>query len=96
MAQQLDAVFPARFTCVVFFIKTSYLCGLTNSKKMKKLLLLTVPVLMLSACGSSGSGDAKSDTLVSPQMKEIHKSTNDVNQKSQNLNHKADSILKNL
>lgn len=63
---------------------------------MKKAILLISGIAFLAACGG-GKGDKKdNDTIVSPQMKEIQKSSDSIKTKSEDLNKKADSLLKNI
>jgi|GEM_PF-1422879 outer membrane lipoprotein-sorting protein len=71
-----------------------YLC---EKKTMKKLFILLVCGLMFSACGGSGDkNEATNDTVVSQELQEIQNSASDVNAEAEQLNEKADSLLKNI
>ena len=65
---------------------------------MKKLFILFISALFLSACGGSGTKENVPDSLqtVSPELQDIHKSSNDVKAKSEDLKQKADSFLNNI
>lgn len=63
---------------------------------MKKIFLIISCACMFSACGSNSKKEVVEDTIVSPQMKEIQKSADDVNAQADELNQKADSLLNNI
>ena len=64
---------------------------------MKKAILLIAGIAFLAACGGGKNAENEiKDTLVTPQMKEIQKSSDSVKAKSDELNKKADSLLKNI
>lgn len=52
---------------------------------------------MLAACGGgSGNSENANDTIVSPELQEVAKTTDDLKQESQQLNEKADSLLNQI
>lgn len=64
---------------------------------MKKICLVIAGIVFLASCGGGKSGKTdETDTIVSPQMKEIQKSSDEVKTKSEDLNKKADSLLNNI
>ncbi|HNW89882.1 MAG TPA: hypothetical protein PKN48_09475 [Bacteroidales bacterium] len=63
---------------------------------MKKLFLIFACACMFSACGGGSSTEATNDTIVSPELKEIQKTADDVNAEAEQLNQKADSLLNNI
>ncbi|HOY30288.1 MAG TPA: hypothetical protein PKW80_00270 [Bacteroidales bacterium] len=63
---------------------------------MKKIFVIAACVCMLAACGGGGESDATNDTIVSPELKEIQKTADDVNAQADQLNEKADSLLNNI
>jgi peptidoglycan hydrolase CwlO-like protein len=63
---------------------------------MKKVFIIIACACMISACGSGVKTEATNDTIVSPELKEIQKSADDVNAKADELNQKADSLLNNI
>jgi hypothetical protein len=64
---------------------------------MKKLFVILACAAFLTSCGSSGeSGDKTDSTQVTQELKDMQKSSENLKVKSEELNAKADSILKTL
>ena len=64
---------------------------------MKRIFLLLGTVCLLASCGGSGgTTENANDTIVSPELQEVAKTTDDLKQESQQLNEKADSLLNQL
>ncbi len=63
---------------------------------MRKIFFVFACACLLSSCGGGGKTESNNDTIVSPQLKEIQKSADDVNAKADELNQKADSLLNNI
>ncbi|MCK9612843.1 MAG: hypothetical protein PHR81_08080 [Bacteroidales bacterium] len=63
---------------------------------MKKFLMLLACAFMLTSCGGGATDEVQTDTIVSPEMQQIEKSSADIKTQSEDLNKKADSLLNNI
>ena len=63
---------------------------------MKKTILALFIVSLLCSCGGGGSKESSNDTIVSPELQELQKSSEDTKTQSEELNQKADSLLNNI
>ncbi len=64
---------------------------------MKKIFFILATAGLLAACsGGSGNSENANDTIVSPELQEVAKTTDDLKQESQQINEKADSLLNQI
>ena len=63
---------------------------------MKKTILTLFIVSLLCSCGGGGGKESSTDTIVSPELKKLQKSSEDAKSQSEELNQKADSLLNNI
>jgi hypothetical protein len=67
---------------------------------MKKLLFILSAAVFLSLAGCGGSTENASkdqaDTVITPQVQQLEKSSQDVKSESEKVKMKADSILNNI
>lgn len=64
---------------------------------MKKIFFILATTSLLAACsGGSGNSENTNDTIVSPELQEVAKTTDDLKQESQQINEKADSLLNQI
>lgn len=63
---------------------------------MRKLIIFFACASLLASCGGGGSSEKTNDTIVSPQLQEVHKTSDEIKTKSEDLNKKADSLLNNI
>ena len=64
---------------------------------MKKIFILIAATGLLCSCGSNSSNSKTDDKdSVSTEVKELQKSSDEINAKSNDLNKKADSLLNNI